>query len=87
MPPSLTHAFSNCVSLSKVDFSELNIATLYPHTLHAIHYDPIEDAYERVYNALLLRKTEEEKAEYNTLLRMYNNDYRQTVLAIETMNK
>ena len=81
MPPMFSHVFQGCTSLNKVDFSTIPTCS-YSTILHK--RDPIDQAYEIVFNTMLNKVSKEEAEEYKTLLKMYSQDYRLTVLAIET---
>lgn len=82
MPPTHSHVFKGCTEIKKIDFS-----ALYPSAFTYIKNiqprDPLDQAYEIVFNTIIDQSSEEKTEEYKTLLKMYNNDYRLTVLTIE----
>lgn len=87
MPPTLpsafSHAFEGCTEIKEINFSSL-YPSAFVYTKHIQQRDPLDQAYEMVFNTIIAQSSEEKIEEYKTLLKMYNNDYRLTVLAIET---
>lgn len=82
MPPTHIHTFKECLEIKKIDFSLLYPSVI-KYTKHIQPRDSLDQAYEIVFNTIIDQSSEEKIEEYKTLLKMYNNDYRLTVLAIE----
>ena len=80
MPPKFNNVFEECTNLTQVNFSSM---PTFGYSTFIHQRDPIDQAYEIVFNTMLSTVSKEEIDEYRTLLKMYNNDYRLTVLAIE----
>ena len=60
------------------------LTSAFVYTKHIQQRDPLDQAYEIVFNTIIAQSSKEKIEEYKTLLKMSNNDYRSTVLAIET---
>ncbi|MBR2239831.1 MAG: hypothetical protein IKO49_01125 [Bacilli bacterium] len=83
MPPlGLEDMFKGCTEIKEINFPSLYPST-FTYTKYIQQRDPLDQAYEIVFNTMLNNISKNEVDEYKTLLKMYNNDYRLTVLAIE----
>ena len=83
LPSAFSHVFEGCTEIKEIDFSSL-YPSAFVYTKHIQQRDPLDQAYEIVFNTIITQSSEEKIEEYKTLLKMYNNDYRSVVLAIET---